>query len=171
MCLLVRKISRAKWESAAKGAEISADAITGCLRTSDNNLSVWRIEDDSAVEDAILAIVSNSQHPDTIYVALLHEREVLASGFQLDAKLGATPVERLRDTHCDICGLTYGSLGLIAGLIVNSIQQNEVKRFNRKSILDLLKNAIDAGDVQMEELQERMKLELKKTFPGAQSQS
>jgi len=163
MCLLIRKIERTKWlqNDITNGAEVSADAITNCLKTKNNSLSVWRIEDDSAVEDAVLAIVSNSQHPDTIHVALLHEREVLASGFQLEAKLGVTRVERLRDTHCDICGLTYGSLGLIARLIVECFQQERVHTFTSGMIKNLLKKAIEEGELEEGDLEDSMRSKLR----------
>lgn len=49
---LARMISRSKWEPKSRmhAEEISADAVTGDLRTQDNSLSFWRCPSGSAVE-------------------------------------------------------------------------------------------------------------------------
>jgi len=60
MALQVRKINKAKWLRAdiVNSAEIPADAITNCLRTQQNNLSVWRIKSEDEIENAVIAISS-----------------------------------------------------------------------------------------------------------------
>jgi hypothetical protein len=59
MKLLVRKIERAKWmqKDVVNGATPSADAVTGSLRTKNNTLSVWQIENLDELEDAVIAFV------------------------------------------------------------------------------------------------------------------
>src|SRR5680860_1384079 len=66
--LLVRKIEKAKWmqNDILNGEEVSADAITNCTRTNKNKLSLWFIQDESNLDDAVLALTSQAQHLETI---------------------------------------------------------------------------------------------------------
>ena len=71
MSLLVRKINRAKWlqTDIAHGDDISADAITNCMKTTSNRLSVWEVESEARIEEAALAIASYNGivNPNVIY--------------------------------------------------------------------------------------------------------
>jgi hypothetical protein len=68
MPFFVRKIEGQKWlqNDICNGADASADAITGCLRTKSNTLSFWYVESDEQITDAILAIVSGFEKAETI---------------------------------------------------------------------------------------------------------
>ena len=72
---LVRKITRAKWGSNSElsAGEISADAVTGDLRTQRNSLSFWRCraETNGDVEDVALAIAAARDQVDTIDIVWL----------------------------------------------------------------------------------------------------
>jgi hypothetical protein len=74
----VRKIETAKWKQndICHGEDISADAVTISLKTTGNCLSVWKIEKECDIQDAVLAIVSNSQHFDTIDIVMLDDKIV-----------------------------------------------------------------------------------------------
>ncbi|HGW8299013.1 TPA: hypothetical protein ACNRNA_003693 [Acinetobacter baumannii] len=73
MTIFVRKISKAKWPSEEEIAEkaldseiipfVRADALTTCLKTSQNTLSVWAVENctDAEIEKAILALITNTK--------------------------------------------------------------------------------------------------------------
>ena len=70
--LLLRKISKIKWmqRDIFNGETVSADAITGCLRTTYNCLSTWKVTEDT-IEDGVLAIISASEKADTVDIVLL----------------------------------------------------------------------------------------------------
>lgn len=79
MTYLLRKISHSKWECNKGRApdNISADAITGCTRTSNNTLSVWVSDSidfqDESVEKIIVALATTMSEPATIdLVWLIH---------------------------------------------------------------------------------------------------
>ena len=58
MPYLVRKISRAKWDNEdfdyVNNDNAPADAITSCLRTFNNELSTWLIDDLEDLDNAII---------------------------------------------------------------------------------------------------------------------
>jgi hypothetical protein len=102
--MLVRKVNKAKWINADNVKEPpSADAITGCLRTTNNTLSVWRINNETELEDAVLAIVSGQERLDTIDVIVLDDEHFIKCKISTEETEGRTPVEDLKSTHRDLC--------------------------------------------------------------------
>lgn len=99
MSLLVRKIEKAKWmQNDIVGSEdISADAITNCMKTTGNTLSTWQIPGDNEIPEAILAIVSGHQYLDTIDIVCLDRSSLEIQGIALQSTLGNTPIQDLID--------------------------------------------------------------------------
>ena len=102
--MLVRKITKSKWfqNDILNGAEVSADAITNCLKTTKNTLSVWRVDNEETIEEAALAIVANQQYLETIDVVLLDEEYFLKYQIKIENTEGNTIVEDLKNTHVDL---------------------------------------------------------------------
>lgn len=159
MSLLVRKIERAKWmQNDVLGREdVSADAITNCMKTKANALSVWEVTEEGNVPDAVLAIASEFQHLDTIDVVILHQAAIADAGLHVEKTEGRTPVKELLETHRDITNLGYSSLGTLAGFIVDGFRDDRVKRFTRGQIRRLIKEAIESGRLDKEELQKAVR--------------
>ncbi|HDJ89353.1 MAG TPA: hypothetical protein ENG40_01495, partial [Thermoprotei archaeon] len=130
MRLLVRKIQKSKWmqNDILNGEPVSGDAITNCLKTKNNTISTWGIMSEDKIEQAVLAIVSAHQHIDTIDVVIL-EKENIEKKFNLKNEPGNTPVKDLVDTHIDICGINYNSLGELAQAIVDKFKENNIEAY------------------------------------------
>jgi len=161
MRLLVRKIQKSKWmqNDILNGEPVSGDAITNCLKTKNNTISTWGIMSEDKIEQAVLAIVSAHQHIDTIDVVIL-EKENIEKKFNLKNEPGNTPVKDLVDTHIDICGINYNSLGELAQAIVDKFKENKVFRFTRKQIKDLLITAVKSGRLNLRDLHDNIKEKL-----------
>lgn len=159
MSLLVRKIDRAKWiqNDIANGKEVSADAITNCMKTKDNTLSVWKIDNPSHVNDAVLAMASYFDHLDTIDIVVLDESALERAGLRIVPTPGNTPVKRLVDFHRLISELTYRTLGVLAGFTTQCFRETTVHRFTRGQLRTLLKEAITHGDLAQTDLKEHVR--------------
>src|SRR6266536_3514288 len=97
-----RKFSRAKWERPAfiSSSDIPADAITGCLKTQDNKLSLWDCADDNgSVEEAVLALATGSKYDslEKMHITTLVIAEMKSQGLSLANTRGDTAVEDLRE--------------------------------------------------------------------------
>ena len=161
MRLLVRKISKSKWTSGDTVPEdIQADAITGCLRTHGNKLSVWAIQDESSIDEAFLALVAAGDRLDTIDVVQMNFEELQKDGFRCARTKGRTPVEDLVDTHLDICDLSYGKLGVIACYIANMVRNGKQVRRTVGELKEILRTAIAEGRLSEEELKEDIRKKL-----------
>jgi hypothetical protein len=158
VCLLVRKIDRAKWmqNDILGGETVSADAITNCMKTTGNTLSAWQIPGEAAVSDAVLAMASEFRHLDTIDVALLDQSSLHDAGLRVVESPGRTRVQRLVRTHRDIAYLDYDSLGTMARLIVEC-RDHKIRRFTKGALKSLLKQAIEEGSVNAQDLEESLR--------------
>ena len=74
MQLLVRKINRAKWDqnNICEGESPSGDAITIDLRTKNNTLSIWEINSEDEIEDAVLALTVAGDTLNTIDIVIFN---------------------------------------------------------------------------------------------------
>jgi leucyl aminopeptidase (aminopeptidase T) len=158
MSLLVREIVKAKWmqHEILSVEDVSADAITNCMKTKENTLSAWQVAEEKTIEDAALAIVSSHQHLDTIDVVCLDPSSLESNGIKLQSIPGNTPVKYLKDQHIDICDLTYRTLGTVAEQIVHVLKEGKDVRYTKGKIKKLLKDAIDQGHLQRDDLDESL---------------
>ena len=163
MSLQVRKINRAKWHEAdiVNGAKIPADAITHCLKTQQNNLSVWRIKSEDEIENAVLAISSGQQNLETFDIVILNSEYLKQKGIKFMATEGITALKMPKeDMHFDMVELTYEKLGIIAYHIVEKFKEQKVLRYRKKELKDILNNAINEKRLDIDILSEKIKNEL-----------
>jgi len=159
MPLLVRKISVAKWaqRNITEGESPSADAITGCMRTSGNTLSLWLIESEVDLDRAVLAIASTFQKVDTIDVATIELDSIREKGLRLVESEGISPYTEFVSNHRDVCELDYDSLGALAELIVESIRNKRTKRYTKNDLRRMICSAIGAGKIGFDSLNEGLR--------------
>jgi len=156
MSYLVRKINKAKWYQIdiENDNNVSGDAITNCLKTNKNTLSVWKIETEDDLDQAILALVANQDHLDTIDIVILEESSLLEYNLNIVASPGDTPVESLKNAHRDISELTFTKLGEVKDHIVERIRNQKLKRYTVGSLKKLLKKSIEQGLLKKDDLKE-----------------
>ncbi len=161
MSLLVRKCNRNNWDyDIADASNISADAITQCMKTIQNNMSVFEIASDSDIDDAFLAIASNFDRLDSFNVVILEKQDITERGYNCVQSLGMTPVESLKNTHWDITGLLYGTLGNIAEYIHNRIRNDEIQRRTKYELKCIIIDAINSQRLELTTLKEKVRIEI-----------
>ena len=168
---LVRKISRAKWDSRnniARGlseGEIAADAVTGDLRTRGNAVSFWQCSDfgNAGIEDTALAIAAAGDRLDKLDIVWISERDLTGDGHVLENTEGKTPVRDFIDRHVDVCSLDYVRLGKLAVHVHLAIQKNQCCRLAKSQIKTLLGSAISNGRISLQDLHEGIRNEIHDT--------
>jgi len=163
MALFVRKIETQKWiqNDILNGEDISADAITGCLRTKNNTLSFWYIESDEQIHDAVLAIVSGFEKAETIDVVTIEPELFNQNDLTCLSTEGLTPYEKFKNKHYDLTDLTYPKLGVVAKIIVECIRQDRNKKIPRKEIKEMILASLKNGEINKEKLNEKLIKDLK----------
>ncbi|MGC3819307.1 hypothetical protein [Acinetobacter sp. G11] len=174
MGVCVRKISKSKWpseEDLEKKTDeeilptIKADALTSCLRTSQDELSLWTVENtsDDEIEKAILALITNSrlERLNTIQIVYFDESNVTQLGLTLKKSPGDTVISTYADLHQDMIELNFKKLGQVSLLITSALRDKRVKRYNEKKLTTLLLNAIKDGLVDQKKLHMLLQHKLK----------
>jgi hypothetical protein len=179
MPLLVRRINRAKWVQIVITAppvdfrskvykwtanlffnnlDVSADAITNCLKTTNNDLSVWHIETEVDLEKAILALITGKTQEkfSKLDVAIIDEKIAMSKGIEIISTTGDTVVKDLADTHKDLTNLTYSKLGVVKDLIIDCITTERTRFFTKKQLTDLVKKALTDGRINKADLNQKL---------------
>ena len=156
MSLLIRKINRNKWlQNDTVPDDVPADAITGgCVRTQRNTLSVWEVQDENKIDEAVLAIVSAGHHLETIDVVPIDREHLEQNEINCKEIPGRTKVKDLADTHVDLCNLAYRELGIIAYHIADKFRQGKVKRYRKKYLEEILRDAIQKKRLKITDLED-----------------
>lgn len=155
---LARKITRAKWhsEDSSPTREITADAVTGDLRTQGNTLSFWMClsgtDGDLDIEEAALAIAATWDRLDKLDLVWLAIHDIKADGHTLKETPGETPVADLVERHVDLCNLDYVRLGKVARRVAMAIVVKQYRRLTKKSVQDLLVKAVDQNRISPDQL-------------------
>lgn len=166
MSYLVRKIARAKWPNTQNLSNfnidnLKADAISSCLRTQKDTLSIWEIDSLSEIDDAALALVSSSEHLDGIFMVSIDKNLLTSQGLQLIKTPGNTPVLDLQQKHHDVYGLTYNSIGKFAHCIIEALnQQSFTHKYTKGQLKNLLNDAVTKNRVNIDSLNEKLKAKL-----------
>ena len=158
---LIRRISRAKWgeiEELINNSDVSADAITNCLRTYNNNLSVWYIESVNDLEKAILALITGKDQDklSTLHIVIIDEDVAMKKGLTLANTDGNTVVKGLVDTHRDLTNLTYTKLGIVKDLIIDCLGKDEVQQFTKRKLKEIITKALNERILEISDLNEEL---------------
>lgn len=157
----IRRVTKSKWQNQLDKLSniISADAITSCLKTKDNEMSVWSVDN---IEDAILALASTNTSIAIVDIVELDAKRLNQLKFKVHQKNAKTPAEQLNNKHYDIVGLNYTTLGVIANEIASETTKNSeyIKRYSAAAVKKILKDAITDGKIKMDALDENLRKKL-----------
>jgi len=145
MPLLLRVISKAKWYKEnlpwLMENDLQADALTD-LRTDNNKLSLYHIEDDkSNLERIITALASTRQRPDKLDYVLLELPILENAGFRIESTRGKTPDDAVNLWHRDMIELSATKVLSLAQIIANA----DKNRILEKQVGQLLVSAASSG--------------------------
>ena len=165
MGVCVRKISKSKWpdeEVLDKQTDeailplLKADALTSCLRTSQDELSLWTVENtnEEEIEKAILALITNSrlERLHRIQVVYFDEDNVKQLGLTLKKSPGDTVISTYTNLHQDMIELNFEKMGKVSALITSALRDKRIKKYNEKKLTALLTRAIESGLVEQKKL-------------------
>lgn len=169
----VRKISRPKWpeqyNSLDKNEEkindeikkIKADAITNCIKTSQNRLSLWKVENENNSIEDIVPLLLGFTRPDTCDVVYISDELLSKEGIMLEksVKDANVPIEEMKNKHYNAVVNDYEGLGKFAKVILESL--NTYKRFRKGEIKDKLNDMLDKGEISPETISETLYSKIK----------
>lgn len=159
---ILRKVKKAFWIKHSfdwlESNSTQADSLND-LRTSDNTLSVWQVDDDKTnLERIIAALASNCDYISNFDYILLDMKEIERYGFSIENTEGNSSDDDLNDKyHIDIKELSARKIYELSELIYNSA---EVCRLNKKKVAELIKESLNSKHIKKEKIKESIKEKL-----------
>ena len=148
----LRKIRKNRWHDIIpwlQSGDIQADAL-GDLNTSDNQLSVWLVDNDkSYLEQIVAAITATRDHISNFDYVLFQEEDVLQLNIKVVESPGKTPSQVVNSWHVDFTELTGEELVALAHVIQENGQR---ERIPEKRVLDLLAQGFASQQIDREKV-------------------
>lgn len=163
--MLIRMLSSInKWDGSKtinrKDPSICGDAI-GDLRTTENKLSVWKIENEEDINDVIVALALNRDKVCKIDYLILEEAKIANMEIEVvDDQPGRA--DGLNDTilrkHRDLIEIDYKRLGLLAEYMTNiaKVKENR-KSMTKKEVKKLLNKYKDESRIQLDSMNSKLR--------------
>lgn len=158
MAYYIRKISRNKWQSTPLSNDeetarneilnVTADAITNCIKTTENKLSLWRVESKNDVIDDIVPIITAFERPDTCDIIYIDESFFNDEGIELEQSDtdANTPLNEFKQFHYNAIVNNYLGLGKFAKIVLKSLGNH--KRFKGKEVKSKLQDMLDKNEIE-----------------------
>lgn len=166
MAYYVRKISRAKWqenplstdetEAIQEIKSVAADAITNCIKTTGNKLSLWKVEEKRDIIEDIIPLIVGFERPDTCDVIYIPDEIFSEEGISLvqSPEDANTPIESLKEFHYNAIVGDYEGLGKFAKIVLRSLVNH--KRFKGKEVKAKLNNMLYNHEIEKEMISDKL---------------
>nr|WP_294679809.1 hypothetical protein [uncultured Blautia sp.] len=166
MTYYVRKISRSKWQKDPLSEDqkialdeikgVRADAITNCIKTTGDKLSLWKVENKKDCIDDIVPLIVGFERPDTCDVIYIEESIFEKEGIKLEQSMedANTPIEALKPLHYNAVVNDYDGLGKFAKIILMSLGNH--KRFKGREVKSKLKEMMQNNEISKDMISEKL---------------
>ena len=139
-----RAISQNKWLTLFSNNNYSGDAITGDLRTSNNTLSIWRIDETNVncIDDyCIITALNRDSLAKVVYVILDDEELKKFTLNQVDGVCEAFIDSDIKKNHYDLINIGYKELGDFAKLISEKVQKGQFTILTKSEMKQKIQNS------------------------------
>lgn len=163
MSLLLRKITRSKWGECSSNRElpVNADALTNCLKTTGDTLSVWHAKDAADLVYAKIAMLGTLSRLEKIDFVVLQEDDLIAEKIRLENTPGITIATSLVNRHRDLSHLSVLEMSRVALLVQQILVDEKSERLGKAALKELLIRAVNEGLINPSDLNEDMRKALK----------
>ena len=152
----LRVIRKGRWERYPKipwlpPGEIKADALRD-LQTRENVLSIYRADDESAVDKICIAIAATRETVGSLDYAIFDAAELPPVGIEPTQTAGETPDPEVNRLHCDLTTLTVEKVSRLAQIIA----AGDHNRIPKKSIENSLRLALRSDSLDRNEINSQL---------------
>ena len=103
--------------------DIQADTVVAEFKTDQNKLSVWKVESQTDIEDAFIALGSNCSNIGTIWAAKISPEDLPEAEFENEE--GDTPTIGINHKHYNITRLNYVTLGDVISSVLGCLRSQD----------------------------------------------
>ena len=161
----LRKISRGRWPDenkilSATLEDIEAYCVINEFKPIDQNqISVWKVENEDDLTDALIALASNRERLDSVFAVTIPAEYL--SRLEIEEQEGDSPTIGINDKHRCVSNLNYVTLGELIVAIIESLKdESNLCRRNKSKMREILKTAYDNNKLDIDKTKEWLKKEL-----------
>ena len=125
---------------------VDADPI-GHLKTSNNELSVFVVDNIINIEHIVIAIATARAGLDKFHCVIAEKTEIMEKGIAMKSspETGITPVDKANKQHWNLCELKARDLEALAKIFLVNVnkKKNYFRTFNKQMVKSLVKSAIN----------------------------
>lgn len=134
------------------------------MKTTQNALSVWKADDETDIEDAVVALALSRDKVDKIYGVNLDSDILNGKGIVFEENPGEAPgmKKEILDKHRDLVELDYWRVGYLAEYMTNLVKENGPQiRFSAKNVRNLMEKYKEEDKINLDEMKPKLKKDLK----------
>lgn len=186
MPVLIRKISIGKWKDYCRESSgnrgilyrlfgmprycAPADAITNCLKTTHNQLSMWLLPDEGKLSDVLLALCTGTKANGVSTIDFIRidtaDLDAIGLSYSQSSDDADTAIPELKELHYDVSGFDYRTLGFFQDIVVKRVKKGLTVRKTGTQLKPIVEKAIKESRFDFALLSDEYKKYLKKTFPA-----
>ena len=135
---------------------MAADAVTNCIKTTGNKLSLWRVEEKRDSIDDIIPLIVGFERPDTCDIIYISDEVFLQEGIVIEqsSEDANTPIEELKQYHYNAIVEDFEGLGKFARIVLRSLDNH--KRFKGKEVKTKLREMLDRQEIDREMISDKL---------------
>lgn len=136
--------------------KVAADAVTNCIKTTGNKLSLWRVEEKRDSIDDIIPLIVGFERPDTCDIIYISDEVFLQEGIVIEqsSEDANTPIEELKQYHYNAIVEDFEGLGKFARIVLRSLDNH--KRFKGKEVKTKLREMLDRQEIDREMISDKL---------------
>ena len=148
--------------------EIPADFIGQDMRTTNNTLSLWRMQtlDSDEIIHALNAALFTCSHIVDTHFLILDLETITKVGLTVDdTEIGKTAYKGVSHLHTNICNLTYGAIGNVLKILCDASKKpDRTIKVAKAEFKERIRSANEIGAIDFSALQETMQNEIAKVI-------
>lgn len=129
-----------------------------------NGGQIWKADDETDIEDAVVALALSRDKVDKIYGVNLDSDILNGKGIVFEENPGEAPgmKKEILDKHRDLVELDYWRVGYLAEYMTNLVKENGPQiRFSAKNVRNLMEKYKEEDKINLDEMKPKLKKDLK----------
>lgn len=167
MSYLVRRVQINNWMDGNNFLpvnKVKADGITIDLKSKANAMSFWEIESLDDLNKISIALLTTRNELSDFFVVAIPKDSLQGKIEMVNNGGGGTAYKKFKSKHYDLVDIDLEKVIILIELILNSFKMGQIYDFTYEEHAKLLKELIDSGEINLSELQPKIKTYLKEYF-------
>lgn len=166
MVYYIRSISKQKWAAQENVNTFDADLIMLDLKTTDNCLSIWKVEDltESALIPILKKLILSRDNLDRLDYVAIPADCIEKNGVSIESRPDEAGklYEGLKNQHYDIVDINYANLKNVIESIFEATKESKCERVAKMKAKEIIKKEVKSMPEVLDNVSDSMRMSIKK---------